>query len=360
MLKRRENLKMPAYKIFIGFIFAAALLNSSICYAQNKTLRALAEKRGIYIGTAAAMRPLQNELLYRQTVKREFNIIVAENAFKWSSLRPAKGKFDFKDTDLLVDFAAKNKMKIRGHTLVWHRQIPEWLLKGNFNRDQLIAILKNHIQTLVGRYRGKIVAWDVVNEAIDDQTGKFRTDSFWYRKLGSDYIQIAFETAREADPNAKLYYNDYSAEGINPKSDGIYALLKELKKNGVPVDGIGWQMHVENGFRIEPQHYENAKRLAALGLELSVTEMDVRMKLPAATKELQKQAEAYGDVANFCVSERACKAILIWGVTDKYSWIPGEFPNTGDALIFDKSYKRKLAYTALQDAFENSNNTNVH
>jgi len=358
LLNRKENLKMSARKIIIGFIFVAALLNSSICYAQSKTLRSLAEKRGIYIGTAMAVEPLRNEPLYRKTVKREFNIIVAENAFKWSSLRPAKGKFDFKDTDLLVDFAEKNKMKIRGHTLVWHRQIPDWLLKGNFTRDELIAILKNHIQTLVGRYRGKIFAWDVVNEAIDDQTGKFRADSFWYQKLGSDYIQIAFETARQADPNAKLYYNDYSAEGMNPKSDGIYALIKELKKNAVPVDGIGWQMHVENGFRIEPQHLENAKRLAALGLELSITEMDVRMKLPATTKELQKQADAYRDVADFCLADPACKAVLIWGFTDKYSWIPGEFSNTGDALIFDKSYKPKLSYTALQEAFEKSNNKN--
>ena len=215
----------------------------------------------------------------------------------------------------------------------------------------MIAILKNHIETVVGRYRGKILAWDVVNEAIDDETGKYRTDSFWFQKLGADYIKLAFEFARKADPNAKLYYNDYSAEKMNRKSDGIYNLLKDLKNQGVPVDGIGWQMHVENGFRIEPQHFENAKRLAALGLELSITEMDVRLKLPASAEDLQNQAAAYRDVADFCLAESACKAILIWGFTDKYSWIPGEFPNTGDALIFDQSYKPKLAYNALSEAF---------
>jgi endo-1,4-beta-xylanase len=226
-------------------------------------LSALAEKRRVYVGTAVAMQPLRNEHLYRKTIEREFNIIVAENAFKWSSIQPKRGEFNFKDTDFLVKFAESNRMKLRGHTLVWHRQIPKWLTDGNFTRDETIKILKEHIQTLVGRYRGKILAWDVVNEVIDDKTGKFRTDSFWYQKLSADYIKLAFEFARKADPDVKLYYNDYSAEGLNAKSDGIYSLLRELKNQGVPVDGIGWQMHEVNGFRVEPQHYTNAGRLAA-------------------------------------------------------------------------------------------------
>jgi endo-1,4-beta-xylanase len=250
----------------------------------------------------------------------------------------------------VVNFAESNRMKLRGHTLVWHRQIPKWLVEGNFTRNETIKILKEHIQTLVGRYRGKILAWDVVNEAVDDKTGKFRTDSFWYQKLGSDYIKLAFEFAREADPDAKLYYNDYSAEGMNVKSDGVYNLLRELKKQGIPIDGIGWQMHEINGFRIETQHSANAKRLIALGLELSITELDVRVKLPVSVEDLRKQADAYRDIADFCLDEPQCKAILIWGFTDKYSWIPKEFTKMGDALIFDKFYKPKPSYTALLEA----------
>lgn len=341
---------MRINKFIFGFVLF--VLTGSICFAQSKTLRDSAEKSGVYIGTAVAIQPLKKEPLYRQTIEREFNIIVAENAFKWELVQPQKSKFNFKDTDLLVKFAETNKMKLRGHTLVWHRQNPKWLTEGNFSREELIEILKNHIQILVGRYRGKILAWDIVNEAIDDKTGGFRTDSFWFQKLGADYIKLAFEFARQADPGAKLYYNDYSAEGMNAKSDGIYKLLKELKSEGVAVDGIGWQMHLENGFRIEPQHRENAKRLAALGLELSITELDVRMKLPASAEDLQKQADAYRDVAGFCLAEPSCKAILTWGFTDKYSWIPGEFQNTGDALIFDKSYQQKPAYGALREALE--------
>lgn len=343
---------MRCNKLIFAFVFVLILQN--VAFAQNKPLRALAEKRGVYIGTAVAMKPLRNERLYRETIEREFNIIVAENDFKWSLVHPSRSKFNFEDTDRLVKFAETNNMKLRGHTLVWHRQIPKWLTEGDFTREETIKILKDHIKTLVGRYKGKILAWDVVNEAIDDQTGKFRTDSFWYQKLGADYIKLAFEFAREADPNAKLYYNDYSAEGVNPKSDGVYNLLRELKKQGVPVDGIGWQMHVESGFRIEPQHYKNAKRLADLGLELSITEMDVRLKLPATTEDLQKQADAYRDVADFCLAESACKALLIWGFTDKYSWIPKEFKNTGDALIFDNLYNPKLAYAALQKSLAQS------
>lgn len=346
------NKRMRINKVIFGFVFILALLNGTVCMAQDNTLRSLAEKRGVYIGTALAIDPLKKEPLYRKTAEREFNIIVAENAFKWELIHPKKGKFNFKDTDYLVKFAESNKMKLRGHTLVWHRQLPKWLTEGDFTREETIEILKDHIQKVVGHYRGKILAWDVVNEAIDDETGKYRTDSFWYKKLGADYIKLAFEFAREADPNAILYYNDYSAEGINPKSDGVYKMIRELKTQKVPIDGIGWQMHLENGFRIEPQHRENAKRLADLGLELSITELDIRMKLPATPDELQKQADAYKNVADFCLAETACKAILIWGFTDKHSWIPGEFKNAGDALIFDNLYKPKPAYKALRQSFE--------
>jgi endo-1,4-beta-xylanase len=345
---------MQIIKLIFGIVFISGCLNGTVCVAQNKTLRALAEKRGVYIGTAVATGPLRTEPLYRQTIEHEFNIIVAENAFKWSSVSPARRKFNFKETDLLAGFAEANRMKLRGHTLIWHRQLPKWLTDGNFTRAETIEILKEHIQTLVGRYRGKILAWDVVNEAIDDGTGGLRTDSFWYRKLGADYIKLAFEFARAADPGAKLYYNDYSAEGMNEKSDAVFKLLADLKSQGVPIDGIGWQMHLVNGFRIGPEHYTNARRLAALGLELSITELDVRMKLPASAEDLRKQADAYRDVADFCLAETACKAVLVWGFTDKHSWIPKEFPETGAALIFDDFYKPKPAYTALQESLARS------
>src|SRR5678815_2525301 len=195
-------------------------------------------------------------------------------------------------------------MKIRGHTLIWHSQLPAWLKEGNFTRDEAIAVLTNHIETVMGRYKGKIWAWDVVNEAIEqgDQgaqgaqggdTQHFREDSFWYKAIGPDYVTIAFEVARKADPAARLYYNDFDNEGMNEKSNAIYRLVSELSQRKL-VDGVGWQMHLSNAFKIEKEHRDNMKRLAALGLEVSITELDVRMKLPANRDALAKQARTYG------------------------------------------------------------------
>jgi endo-1,4-beta-xylanase len=163
---------------------------------------------------------------------------------------------------------------------------------------------------------------------------------------------MAFRFAREADPGALLYYNDYDAEGAGPKSDAVNELVRGLKARGVPIDGVGWQMHVENGFRTSPEHRENARRLAALGLRLSVTELDVRVELPATAADLARQAETYRDVAAFCLAEPAFEALLMWGFTDKYSWIPSFFPGKGAALIFDERYRPKPAYFALRGALE--------
>jgi endo-1,4-beta-xylanase len=313
-------------------------------------LREHAARRNFYVGAAVAVRPLRNDQLYRETLRREFNMVVAENAFKWSELRPARRRFDFRGADAVVEFARANRMAVRGHTLVWHRQIPRWLARGKFARDEVVGLLRQHVRAVVGRYRGRVSAWDVVNEAVDDETGGLRTDSFWHRALGPEYIELAFRFAREADPKAKLYYNDYSAEGMNKKSDGVYRLLSDLKSRGVPVDGVGWQMHELNGFRVGPGHRENAKRLTALGLELSITEMDVRMKLPASRDDYERQAEGYASAAEFCLSEPNCKALVLWGFADKYSWIPGEFPGWGDGLIYDRDFRPKPAYSALRRA----------
>jgi endo-1,4-beta-xylanase len=320
--------------------------------AQSQPLRASADVRGVYIGSAVAVTPFRNEQIYQDTLRREFNIMVAENAFKWDSVHPARDTYNFSDTDALVDFAQANHMKMRGHTLVWHNQIPAWLTGGGFSRDEVIAILKDHISTLVGRYKGRVWAWDVVNEAIDDSTHQLRTSSFWYQSIGPDYVKMAFELAHEADPDALLYYNDYSIEGLNPKSDAVYNMLKDLKNQGEPIDGVGWQTHVVNGFRIQPQHQTNAMRFASIGLDISITEMDVRINLPDSPAAQQQQALAYSDVINLCLNQPNCKALVMWGFTDKYSWIPGAVPGWGDALIYDSNYQAKPAYFSLQTVLE--------
>jgi endo-1,4-beta-xylanase len=244
-------------------------------------------------------------------------------------------------------------MQVRGHTLVWHQQLPEWLSRGEFSRDELIAILRNHIQTVVGRYRGQVWAWDVVNEAFESD-GSLR-DSLWLRGIGPEYIEMAFGWAHEADPEALLFYNDFGAEGMGAKSDAIFALLARLRGQGVPVDGAGLQMHLEAGKA--PARDEitgNMKRLAALGLEIHVTEMDVRVALPVTAAKLEAQAETYRDVVAACVAVQACGSITFWGVNDSHSWIAStaSFAGFGSALLLDEAYGFKPAYQGVRDALE--------
>ena len=345
-----KTLRKRFYALLTGA--SITLFSAMDSPAQTQPLRVSADQRGFYIGAAVAIPPFRNEAIYLDTLRREFNIIVAENAFKWDALRPSRTTFNFVDADALVEFAEANNMKIRGHALLWHQALPGWLSGGSFTRDEVIAMLRDHIHTVAGRYRGRIWAWDVVNEAVDDGTGGFRTASFWHQAIGPDYIRLAFQFAREADPEARLYYNDYSIEGLNNKSNGVFNLVSELKSQGVPIDGVGWQMHLVNGFRIEPAHQQNARRLADLGLELSITEMDVRIALPTSSQELQQQADAYRDAIGFCLSESNCKALLTWGFTDRHSWIPGFFAGWGDGLIFDQSYQPKPAYHAIREVLE--------
>ncbi|MEM2167923.1 MAG: endo-1,4-beta-xylanase [Candidatus Bathyarchaeia archaeon] len=305
-------------------------------------LRSIAEKCGIYIG-AAVERGLLNIPDYAQILKREFNILTTENALKFGPVHPQPNTYSFGDADYIINFAESNRMKVRGHTLVWHHQLPDWVTQGKYAREEWINILREHIMTVVGRYRGRIYAWDVVNEAIDD-SGILR-DTVWLRNIGPEYIEMAFRWAHEADPQALLFYNDYGAEGLNAKSDAIYNLVKGLLEKGVPIHGVGLQMHTSLENPPSPEEVAaNIKRLNELGLEVHITEMDVRIKMPAKWEDLIKQAEIYRDILRVCLSADNCKAFVMWGFTDKYSWIPGSFSGYGAALIFDESYMPKPAY----------------
>jgi endo-1,4-beta-xylanase len=321
-----------------------------VARAAGEALRVPAERRSFYVGAAVNMNAFRSEAAYRDAVGREFNICVAENVFKFSLIHPQPDTYDFSAPDELASFARARGMKLRGHTLVWHNQLPSWLAKEKLTRDQAIEVLREHIITVVTRYKDLVWAWDVVNEAVADSGASLRTDSYWHKTIGPEYIAMAFRFAREADPDAILYYNDYGAEGGGAKSDAVYALVADLKKQGVPLDGVGWQMHVTNGYRMTAEHRANARRLAALGLELSVTELDVRIQLPVTTAALTQQATTYQEIAEFCLSEAAFKALVLWGFTDKYSWVPGFFRGFGAALIFDENYQPKPAYDSLRGA----------
>jgi endo-1,4-beta-xylanase len=312
------------------------------------SLRSLAQVRGIRIGAAVAVQPLRSEAIYAETLAREFNMLTPENVMKFAPLRPSRDGYDFDKADAIVDFAETHAMQVRGHVLVWHQQLPSWLTEGNWTRDELIEILHEHIATVVGRYRGRILAWDVVNEAVTDDGSL--VDTIWLRGIGPDYIDMAFRWAHEADPDALLFYNDYGGEGLGDKSEAIYALAGDLLQRGAPMHGIGLQMHVSVDRHPEPQDVAaNISRLSTLGLEVHITEMDVRIKDPATQEELAEQARVYRDVLEVCLSAQNCKAFVLWGFTDCHSWIPYFLEGWDAALIFDESYRPKPAYSALMD-----------
>ncbi|NHV99577.1 MAG: endo-1,4-beta-xylanase [Thaumarchaeota archaeon] len=305
-------------------------------------LRVLAEKHGIYIGAAVGADQLRIKE-YAETLSREFNILTTENALKFERVHPERNVYSFSEADAIISFAEANGMKVRGHTLVWHNQLPEWITRGNYSREEWIRILHDHVTTVVNRYRGRVYAWDVVNEAVDED-GSLR-ETIWLRNIGPEYIELAFKWAHEADPEALLFYNDYGAEGMGVKSDAVYNLVKTLLEKGVPIHGVGLQMHVSTEHYPAPQEVvANIKRLGDLGLEVHITEIDVRIRLPADSKSLVKQAEIYRDMLKACLSSKKCTAFVMWGFTDRYSWIPGFFNGYGSALIFDENYNPKPAY----------------
>jgi endo-1,4-beta-xylanase len=311
-------------------------------------MRDCARVHGVQVGAAVAASPLRNDPLYAQTLAQYFTMVTPENVMKFGPLHPEPGRYNFGDADFVVDFAQSHGMQVRGHTLVWHNQLPGWLEGGDWSKEELMAILRDHIHTVVGRYRGRVAAWDVVNEAIADD-GTLR-DTIWLRVIGPEYVELAFRWAHEADPNALLFYNDYGAEGLCPKADAVYALVEDLVRRGVPIHGVGMQMHASLDWCPEPESVAaNIERLSALGLQIQITEMDVRVPEPATKEKLQAQATIYEDMLHVCISSERCSAFVLWGFTDSHSWVPSFFPGYGSALIFDSNYEPKPACEALED-----------
>jgi endo-1,4-beta-xylanase len=323
------------------------------------TLRQAGDARHITIGAAAASMHFK-EADYGAILGSEFSQLQAENEMKFAPIHPRPdtdpNPYNFKGGDALVAFAQSHNMVVRGHTLVWHDAVPDWVAKGGYSSAQLAEILHGHISTVMRHYAAKVYAWDVVNEAFNDN-GTMRHD-IWYDQpgigagKGTKYVEQALRWAREADPSAKLFYNDFDAEVVNKKSDAIYAMAKDFKKRGVPLDGIGFQNHVSLRFDDPAKlasYARNLERFAKLGLDLHITELDIRLT-DSSPASLAAQAKLYGEIATVCVQQPACKLIQTWGVTDKQSWIPLYYKGQGWALLWDDKYQKKPAYAAVRDA----------
>jgi endo-1,4-beta-xylanase len=283
----------------------------------------------------------------------EFNYVTAENEMKWDSIQPSRGNFTFAAGDQIADFAQQNGMKLKGHTLVWYNQLPSWV-SSITDADELRSVMTDHIQTVMQHYQGDVIAWDVVNEAWDPEDPTMLRDSVFTRVLGPSYIDEAFNAARAADPDAKLYYNDYGTDGLSTKANSVYEMVRDMKARGIPIDGVGLQMHWRSvGSTLTAEEVtQNIQRLGELGLEVVISEMDVQL---CRGGTLEDQRVRYHDIVAACVSQPNCTAVTFWGITDKYSWLndldlgctDGETPSP---LLFDDNYQKKLAYSGVMDA----------
>ncbi|BCJ43925.1 beta-xylanase [Actinoplanes ianthinogenes] len=317
--------------------------------ADDGSLRAAARGTDVRVGTAVDMAALAADAPYKAAVAREFDTVTPENVMKWEVVEPQPGVYDWTAADQLVAFAQKNRQLVRGHTLVWHNQNPSWLTEANYTPDQLRALLRKHILDEVGHFKGKVWAWDVANEVFNED-GTLR-DTIWLRALGPDYIADAFRWAHQADPKALLFLNDYNNEGVNAKSDAYYALVKQLRSQGVPVHGYGIQGHLAVQYGFPDTVLANVQRFDKLGLKTAFTEVDVRMLLPADTAKVQAQAEGFNRLLRACLLVKHCVSYTVWGFTDKYSWVPGVFSGEGSATLTDENLQPKPAYHALRETF---------
>jgi endo-1,4-beta-xylanase len=316
--------------------------------ADAEPLRDAAAASGTWVGAAVSSDLLRQEPLYAATFARHFDYVTAEWEMKWDPIQRQPGVYDFSGGDRIVGFAEEHGMNVKGHTLVWHGATPRWV--DELSPPELRIAFEDHIRTVAGHYRGRVAVWDVVNEAIDDTTGGLR-DTVFLRALGPGYVAEAFRLAREADPDALLVYNDYGGEGLSRKSDAIYDLVRGLKADGVPIDGVGLQMHISAaGYPPAADIEANVARLADLGLLVNISEMDVRIGTLAGdmAAKLERQREVYREVVGVCVSHPRCHAVTFWGFTDAHSWIDSE---GDDPLLFDEQYQPKPAFFGVQDAY---------
>jgi len=287
----------------------------------------------------------------REIMETQFNSVTGENQAKWKTMHPNKDNYNFTDMDNMVAFAEENDMRVRGHTLFWHRDLPGWIY--SLDDEELKAVLHDHITTVVERYRGQVDQWDVANEIIDDE-GNWRSENPWIDRFGPEIVVDVFKWAREADPDAKLYLNDYSAEWDNAKWQKYVEIVPELLAEGAPIDGFGFQGHIDSDSGFPTAFAENMQHMADLGLDVEITELDIRLPVDsdgiASAADQEKQAEWFAEAINLCLAIERCTGVTLWGVGDYFSWVSGEFPGWGSATPFDQQLQPKASFEAIREA----------
>jgi endo-1,4-beta-xylanase len=339
----------------------------------DASLGAHAAAHGLLYGCAVNMNALGADAAYGALIREQCRIVVAENAMKWGALRPSAEGFNFDQADALVAFAESNRMKIRGHNLVWHQSNPKWL-EATATKANARELLVSHIETVAGRYAGRMHSWDVVNEAIHVEEGRpdGLRNSVWLRLIGEEYIELAFKTAREADPQALLTYNEYGIEeetrAGEQKREAVIEMLRRMVARRVPVDAVGVQSHIAaaatagGSQTADSQYGAGLMRFIAaareLGLQVFITEMDVNDRALAADGPGRDAAvaEAYRQYLELVLGDPAVRLVLTWGITDRHTWLDHEEGRAdGKAerpLLFDVEGKAKASFFAVRDAFD--------
>ena len=352
---------------------ATLLLSAPTAGADQATLRDAGPDRPL-IGTAAwGQRDLidydrKNPTTYQQLIGAQFDSITPENDMKWAEIHPEEGVYDFSGADAVMEFAKRNGQQVRGHTLLWHSQNPAWVTEASatWTCDEARAVLKDHITTVVGRYKNKIYEWDVANEIYQDTWDvggvRLRTNSNPFLEACADdpeaLIGDAFRWAHKADPKARLFLNDYNAEGINEKTDAYYGLAKRLLADGVPLHGFGAQAHLSLQYDYDNGLEANLERFAKLGLKVAITEADVRIPevegREPTDEEVAEHTNRHVKLLKACLDNKACTSFTVWGFNDAYSWVPQTFDGEGWATLMTADGQRKPAFYAMVDTLEDA------
>ena len=355
---------LRVHKITLSTLLISLFTGICLSASAQDSSKGLKDYYKSYFPMGAAIRPQSVSGPESELILKHFESITAENAMKMGPIHPKEGEFFWPDADAIVNFALTNKLKIRGHTLCWHSQTPTWLFKdaqgGDVTKEVLLKRLKDHITAVVGRYKGKIYAWDVVNEVIDDDDSKYFRESPWYKICGEEFVAKAFEYAHEADPNALLFYNDYNTESAG-KRERIYKMLKGLLDKKVPIHGVGLQAHWSIFSPTEEALRQSVEKFSSLGLKIQFTELDISVyqsehsrrerradEPDAFTPEMEaKQTEQYKMVFKvFREYKDKITGVTFWNVSDKSSWLDN-FPVRGRKnypLLFDQNFQPKKVY----------------
>ena len=343
-------MKRINYTILIFLVFIACKKGD---YNSCSDDTGLYEHAKYPIGYAVDYGNLINDANYAKIATKQFNSVTAENAFKAEYLAPLEGTYNFREADSIVAFAKRNNQRIHGHTLIWHQQIPNWIKEFNGNSNDWELLFKNYIQTVVLHFKNKVNAWDVVNEAFNED-GTLR-NSIWKEKLGSSYIEKAFKYVQEVDNNVLLFYNDYNLELNTTKRNAVIQLLNNLRLKGVKVNGIGLQMHINTSTPELTQIVSAIKQVEDNHYQLHISELDISVNPLAKdilfTPDLASKQAALlaGIIQQYNQINKVYQyGITFWGITDRYSWIRSYYNRIDFPLLYDDNYLPKPAYCAVK------------